>query len=1218
MSKKAPTLRPRRARTGLRPFALLPVLALAWAIPTAKAPAQQSGTPLPESWIEHLDWRSVGPANMGGRCTSIAVHPTDAATYWIGTATGGVLKTTNHGVTYTHQFTSETTSSIGDIAVSASNPDILYAGTGESNPRNSVSWGHGVFKSEDGGDTWTNVGLEDSFQIGAIEIHPTDPNTVYAGTLGRLWGDSEMRGLYKTTDGGDNWERVLSIDDKTGIIDMQVDPQDPDTLIVASYERQRDEFDTNDPAKKWGAGSGLWKSTDAGATWKKLTEGLPSGILGRIGLDYSLSEPGVIYAVVESDRITQEPEDAAYFGARGESADVGAQLTSIEEDSPAAEAGFEEGDIIILVDGKPVHSWNDFQAATRKHLAGETVAFVASRDRESFETDVTFSRRPSETEDSEQDEEEGEGEADEAEDDSPPPPGPFHLGLGGQVANAQNQQGPDGHEYGGLYRSEDNGDTWTRVNSVNPRPMYYSRVKVDPSDGDRIYILGTQLHRSKDRGETFTSDGHGNEVHVDHHAMWIDPNDGEHIILGNDGGIYVTWDRMDNWDHHNHMAMGQFYQVETDATRNYKVYGGLQDNGSWGGPNRVPNNRGPVNSDWFNIGGGDGFVVRVDPNDPNQLYGESQNGWTFRNNLETGEYSSIRARAPRGSQYRFNWNTPFILSPHNSRIYFSAGNHVFRSFDRGNGLKAISPEITRTDRGAATALHQSAVDAGVIYVGTDDGAMWMTRDHGANWTDLFASPEAEVEPTEAETETEEAPSAEDVATDLATGAEESEAEESAPSSPLNGNWDGTISGEEIPEGQGGFSMDLKVDDEGKVSGVIGTDFGDMKISRGSFDAETNKMRIRFSNEAMEAIITGTLKGDEISGEIDAGPGMMTLDLAASRDTTVPVTATVGVGVVVEIDPSETPARDTARRGGGQRGARDSSSGQGRGERQDPDRQGYEWAPLSEVAPGRFHVSSIAASQHKAGRVYVTFDGHRSNDDLPHPMLSEDYGATWRSLRGNLPDSAGSTRVIIEDFENEDLLFLGTEFGAWASIDRGANWVRINNGDLPTVPIHDMKLHPLTDELIAGTHGRSVWITDVSTLRQISGDTMSADATLYAPTEAVTGGRRMQAGSSGTRRFVGENPTTGTAIRYSLGKRARSARVWVTDLRGEIVKEFDTSTTRGMHEVRWDLRRDPEPGSNRRWSRPIAPGQYLINLRVDGVTQSEVLEVMSQADWNSDR
>jgi photosystem II stability/assembly factor-like uncharacterized protein len=1247
----------------------------------APAPAQQGAT-LPDSWVQHLDWRNIGPANMGGRITSVAVHPTDPATYWIGSAGGGILHTSNRGVTYYYQFTSESTSSIGALCVAPSNPEVIWAGTGESNPRNSVSWGHGVFKSTDSGKTWKNMGLEESFQIGVVRVHPTDENIVYVGTLGRLWGESEQRGLYKTTDGGENWERVLFIDDKTGIIDMRLDPRDPATMVVATYERKRDGFDTNDPAKKWGEGSGLWKSTDGGKTWKELRDGLPSGKLGRIGLDYSLSEPGVVYAVVEAERITQEPENAAWMGLTGENAEVGARVTRIEDDSPASEAKLQVGDIVLQMDGKTVHSWSDMQAAIRRHVAGETVGLIASRDRKTVEVDVTFRTKPSEEEDGgnqrgprggvdEAADAEG-GDEEASDEDAPPPPGPFHLGLGGQVANVQDQQGPDGHEYGGIYRSDNGGDSWTRVNSLNPRPMYYSRIYVDPSDGNYIYVLGTQLHKSSDRGETFTPDGHNREVHVDHHNMWINPADGRNMVLGNDGGIYVTHDRMENWDHHNHVAIGQFYQIEADATRDYRVYGGLQDNGSWGGPNKVNNNRGPVNSDWFNIGGGDGFVVRVDKDNPNQIYGESQNGYTYRLNLETGEQGSIRARAPRGESYRFNWNTPFILSEHNSEIYYSAGNHVFRSPNQGIGIEAISPEISLTDRGAATALHESPVREGVIYVGTDDGAMWMTPDGGKQWIDLFNPPAKEEEAAQGEATAEgeagerpagrrgqgrgqgrgQAPAAEggDIVPE-ATASEPGAAQEPA-ASPLNGAWSGKIEAEEIPAGEGAFTMNLRFSEDGKVSGSMTTDMGDSTLSKGSYDAEKKSLRVEFNSDQISGIITGTIEGNVLTGEIDAGPGMITFDYSATHEAPAAPAARGpqggrrgggageaaagrgqgggeaagggrgggqaggGRGGFQDRDISDLPPevqerirQRQAEFGGQGGGAGFGGPGAGRGGAAAAAGEGDGSQALIELMPGRFHVSSIQASQHRAERVYASFDGHRSNDGLPHVMVSENMGLTWKSLRGNLPDSAGSARVITEDYANQNLLFLGTEFGAWASIDRGASWTRINNGDLPTVPVHDFKLHRLTGELIAGTHGRSIWIVDVSTLRQLSVEAMAERAKLYTPEEAVLPTRGREQGSSGTRRFVGENPAFGLPIRYSLGSRARAVELTITDIRGDVIWEAEAETGQGLHEARWDMRAASQGGGGRRFGRSVPAGQYLVTLKVDGASQTQIVEVL---------
>jgi photosystem II stability/assembly factor-like uncharacterized protein len=1216
---------------------------------------------------------------MGGRITSITVNSTDTTNYWIGTATGGVLKTTNNGVSYEHQFQHEAVSSIGDITVAPSNAEIVWVGTGESNPRNSVSWGNGVYKSVDGGSSWKHMGLENSFQIGAVEIHPENPDIVYVGALGRLWGTNEERGLYKTTDGGETWARVLYVDDKTGVIDMRMHPEQPDTLIVATYDRQRDRFDTNDPAQKWGEGSGLWKTTDGGATWKELADGLPTGIYGRIGLDWSRSEPDTVYAIVESDLITQEPEDAAFMGLRGQDADVGSRLTEITEDSPASEAGLQVGDIVIQLDGVMINSWNDLHGEIRKHKAGETVGVIVSRDRKTIEMEVNFTRKPSEEEDRENAEEEvaDQGEkGDEEPKDEPPPPGPFHIGLGGQSSNVQDQQGENGFEYGGLYRSDDQGDTWTRINSINPRPMYYSRVYVDPSDTQHIYVLGTQLHTSHDGGQTFNADGHDSSVHVDHHNMWIDPNDGRHMILGNDGGVWVTWDRMKSWDHHNHMALGQFYQITTDDTRDYRIYGGLQDNGSWGGPNRVGGEAGPVNSDWFMIGWGDGFVCRVDAENPNLVYGESQGGAIYRHDIDSGQTGYIRARAPRGQRYRFNWNTPFLLSSHNSKIFYSAGNYVFRSLDRGNDLKAISPEITLTDRGSATALAESPRDSDVLWVGSDDGALWMTKNNGHDWIDLYADPVAE-EVTEdgAVTETVET---EDAATTNV---------EVAADDPITGHWQGRMEHEEVPEDQGAYSMDLKLGEKGKISGTVNTDFGDSTIVSGKFDAESGKINFRFRNDQMEAILTAKIANAVMTGEIDAGPGWIQLEFTAKRDpVTVKADSDPVVAVVeapAEVEPGvfvvEAPADAAAearpeigvdatakkkasfvdtvnerfkerfpdgvpqqmmdrmkerfpdglpaefgrgggreagqgggRRGGGDRGA--SASANLNFERASAPRSNSSdesSARLIDLMPNRYLVSSIVPSIYQDKRVYITFDGHRSDDTLPYILVTDDLGQSWQSLRGDLPDSAGSVRVIVEDIENQNLLFLGTEFGAWASIDRGHSWTRINN-NLPTVPVHDLKVHPLSGELIAGTHGRSAWVVDISAMRSMSTSSVKAAATLYPPNHVIQWKRKAQRADSGTRRFVGSNPDSDAHLYYSLSGRTRNAQLWITNHLGDTVKTFDVATDSGLHRIDWDLRADSQQGGNsrfRRRGRQAEPGNYTVHLKVAGTTYTETLEVL---------
>ena len=347
----------------------------------------------PDGWLDHLNWRSVGPANMSGRITALAVYEKDSTIWWAATASGGLLKTTNDGRTFEHQFDRQRTVSIGDVQVFQQDPNIVWVGTGEGNPRNSSSWGDGVYRSTDGGKTWKHLGLDKIFQTGRIALHPTDPNIAYVGALGRLWGPNEDRGLYKTIDGGETWQKVLYVDERTGVIDVQMHPSDPQTLIVATYERERDGFDGNDPAKKYGPGSGLWMTRDGGATFKRLTQGLPTVALGRIGLSWYRRDPNFVYAIIETERTGQEPENAPVLGIRGEDADVGARLVEVTENGPAAKAGLQVGDILVQVDGKTVTSYRDLLAKVRRFEAESTATFQVVRGRELLELPVTFGKR---------------------------------------------------------------------------------------------------------------------------------------------------------------------------------------------------------------------------------------------------------------------------------------------------------------------------------------------------------------------------------------------------------------------------------------------------------------------------------------------------------------------------------------------------------------------------------------------------------------------------------------------------------------------------------------------------------------------------------------------------------------------------------------------------------------------------------------------------------
>ena len=1296
-------------------------------------PADNADASLPDQWAKALQWRCIGPANMGGRITALAVYEKDPCVWWAATASGGLLKTINNGVTFEHQFDHEATVSIGHVAVAQSDADIVWVGTGEANPRNSVSWGDGVYKSTDGGKTWKNMGLKQSFQIGRIAIHPEDPDIVYVGALGRLWGPSEQRGLYKTTDGGETWERILFVDDKTGVIDVKMHPQDPDTLLVATYERQRDGFDTNDPAKKWGTGSRLYKTTDGGESFEQLSKGLPTGTLGRIGINYYQKNPDTVFIVLESERIGKQPENAAYAGLRGEDADVGARLTEVTKDGPGAKAGLKTGDIVIGVDGETVHGYADFLKQIRKRLAGDKIEVEVSRERKSVVAELALAKRPKPEPSGD-----GNGNRQNRRRGRRAPRSPFSSRLGGQQPNFQDQQGPDGHEYGGIYKSTDGGESWKRINSVNPRPMYFSEVRADPSDENYLWVLGVSLYRSKDGGESFTSDG-GRGTHADHHAMWIDPKDGRHIILGNDGGIYVTYDRGENWDHHNHMAIGQFYHVGVGPRENYRVYGGLQDNGSWGGPSRVRHGRGPVNGDWFRVGGGDGFVCIVDPDDPDQLYYESQNGAVGRMNLRTGERGSIRPRAPRGSRgsrYRFNWKTPFILSHHNSRIIYSAGNYVFRSLDQGRRIKTISPEITLTERGSATALAESPLDSDVLYVGTNDGALWVSRDGGNEWTPLVDFKKDDGDEAKAEESQEQTPPVEarrerprerergqrpergddpdrprrrggrggfgqmlerlmendangdgkiqraelpermrermfdrfdqneDGVIDqdeikalrermqarrsgarrggrgnppprrepppaqsrdssvwfegvgrspngarisLISYIQEAESESDAQTEDIvSGEWAARPSGEGLPSGRGEFTFNLKLGDDGIVTGSISSEAADGDLTDGKFDPKTGVITFTFDGDRATLDFSAKIVDNKMTGDVDINGGMFGFDFVAERTKKV----------AAANSESEMPSADE--------------------EEAEPTGKS-----MTELLPGPRWVSSIEASRAKAGRVYVTFDGHRSDDDDPYVFVSENYGETWRSIRANLPASVGSTRVIREDIENQNILYLGTEFGAWVSIDRGESWTQLN-GTLPTVAIHEFAIHPTRGEVVAATHGRSLWVLDVTPLRQTAREKVASESELFKPATAFYWRSAPRRGS-GTRRYVGDNPPSGAQIYYSLAQPADAITIKVTDLAGKTIRELESSSEAGLHRISWDLRRTPaprRPGGNPRFragfgrggpgqaargrgprgrfgrnrGRLVESGKYLVAMEVDGRTLTQTLTVETDPEY----
>jgi photosystem II stability/assembly factor-like uncharacterized protein len=588
------------------------------ALALAPSHAQRPDEPASETaaFVDALRPRPLGPAIMGGRISALAVVDSRPTTMYVGAASGGVWKTTNNGTTWTCVFDGSATASIGDVAIAPSNPDIVWIGTGESNPRNSVAWGDGVYRSTDAGKTWQHMGLAETAHIGRIIIHPKNPDIVYVAALGRIWGPNRDRGLYKTIDGGKTWTQSKYVNDETGFIDVAIDPADPETLYAAAYQMRRDAFSGGNPAVQWGPGSGLFKTADGGKSWTAMTRGLPTRPLGRCGTAVSAKDPRVVYAVIQTDKSD----------------------TSNKGQGP----------------------------------------------------------RPN-------------NEAD----------------------------------LGGIFRSEDKGETWAKLNDLCPRPFYYGQIRLDASDDRRVYVLGVDLFVSSDAGKNFRNDG-ARFVHADHHALWVNPKNSDHLVLGNDGGLYFSHDRGENWEHVNNLPISQFYAVGFDLRQPYHVYGGLQDNGTWSAPVASRRPEGITPGDWQRVLGADGFQTLIDANDPDTVYAEAQWGRVRRIDMKTGKKVDIRPKhAATEPEYRFNWNSPLLISAHNSRILYFGGNHVFRSLDRGDHWEKISPDLTHGKPGASanaghtlTALAESPRKPSLLYAGSDDGRVHVSRDGGATWTDV--------------------------------------------------------------------------------------------------------------------------------------------------------------------------------------------------------------------------------------------------------------------------------------------------------------------------------------------------------------------------------------------------------------------------------------------------------------------------------------------------
>src|SRR6266852_4566753 len=862
---------------------------------TAQTPQPAAPVKVDSETISGLGARNIGSAAMSGRITSVAgVKEGQRLTVYVGAASGGVWKSVNGGTTFKPGFDKQPVQAIGAITVDPKNAKVVWVGTGEAWTRNSVSIGDGIYKSGDGGDNWTNLGLKESEHIAKILVDPSETNTVYVCVPGKLWSDSDERGVYKTTDGGKTWTKVLKgANLSTGCSMMSMDPSHPKTLYAGMWDFRRRgwTFRSGGDSATAPSGSGMFKSTDGGATWSELTaasaSGLPPKPWGRVAVSVAPSKPDVVYAFIEA---------------------------------------------------------------------------------------------------------------------VPP----------------QN----------GLYRSENGGKTWQmldRSQNMLWRPFYFANLIVDPRDPDRVYKTDGGLIVSTDGGKSFSGISGG--AHGDFHDVWVDPNDTDHLITGDDGGLWFSYDAGNKWVKNENLPVSQFYHVSVDMERPYNVYGGLQDNSSWVGPSEYPG--GITNHQWENMYGGDGFWMFADPTDPDYLYAEAQGGYIGRVNRKTHESRSIQPLPHyQEKKLRFNWNTPIHISATQKGTIYIGAQVLFRSKDFGQTWERISPDLTTNDpqkqkqeqSGGITvdnsaaemhttiyAIAESPRDGQVIWAGTDDGNLQVTRDGGKTWTNVV----------------------------------------------------------------------------GNIQGL----------------------------------------------------------------------------------------------------------------------------------PKNAWVSSVEAGHFDAGTVYATFDAHTFGDMRPYAYKSTDFGATWSALVASDAPVRGYAHVV-----KEDLLVLGTDVGLWVSLDGGKRWAHYKGGDLPSVAVRDLAIHPRDNDLVVATHGRGIWIIDdLTPLRALTPATLAQDVA-FMRARPTTEKLPAQGGwVNGDAAYVGNNSSDAAVITYYLKKRHifGDMKIEVLDASGHVVGTVPSTKRRGLSRVTWSMRLPPPkvpPAASAAFGAAygprVLPGTYTVKMTKDNQVYTMPLQLVS--------
>ena len=900
-----------------RKSAILITVFLAAARAGTAAPVAQAGPPVMDGGtISGLGARNIGSAAMSGRISALTGYddPSGKLTLYVGAADGGLWKSMDGGTTFRPVFDEQPVQSIGAIALDPANPQNVWVGTGESWMRNSVSIGDGIYKSTDGGETWTNVGLPQSEHISKIIVDPRAANTVYACVPGKLWGDSQERGLYKTTDGGRQWLKVLQgANASTGCGSVAMDPTNPDVLYASLWDFRRKgwTFRSGGNGPKAPSASALYRTTDGGKSWNELgprnATGLPPKPYGRIAIAFAPNNSQTVYAFVEST----------------------------------------ESKLLISHDG------------------------------------------------------------------------------------------------GSTWESGDKSQwmVW--------RPFYFANLIVDPKDEKRVFRTNGALILSEDGGKSFTTIGGFVGMHGDVHDVFIDPANSQHVIAGDDGGLWSSFDGANKWWKADNLPISQFYHVSVDGADPYHVYGGLQDNSVWMGDSQYPG--GITSSRWENLYNGDGFWSFVDPSAPEYVIAEYQGGTIARINTRTHETRDIQPKLStedlkRYKKLRFNWNTAMALSAHEPGTIYIGAQFLMRSRDHGQSWERISPDLTTNDPlkqlqeqsggitvdNSAAEMHttiysisESPLQRGLIWAGTDDGNLQLTRDGGGHWQNVI----------------------------------------------------------------------------GHLSGV----------------------------------------------------------------------------------------------------------------------------------PKNSWVSWVQASKFAAGTAYVCFDRHTASDTAPYVFATHDFGATWSPLVAPSDSKGvrGYAHVIKEDEVNPRLLFLGTEFGLWVSIDGGVNWAQFKGGHLPAVAVRDLAIHPRDNDLVIATHGRGLWIVDdITPLRALDANLISSEASFVSARPIQ---QRIEANGgwpNGAAAFVGENPPAGAVITYYQRTRHLfgKLKIDVLDSRGAVIDSLPASTRRGLNRVVWTMHlRAPHVPPAAQVSQAgtqgprVLPGIYRIRMEKNGAVYETQLNIGldPRVGWNTD-